>query len=124
MTKWWISLAGLNGILGVALGAYGFHNLTGKVTEAQQTAFQLGAQMQLTHAVALIGVAWLASRATPLANLAGFAFILGIILFAGSLYVLPFISSSLVTMATPLGGLTFMIGWALMMLGGLRDSAS
>ena len=125
MVKWWVALAGLNGFIGVASGAYGFHGLAEKVSDTQHiTAFQLGAQFQLIHAVVLIGVGWMASRAMPMANLAGCAFCLGIVLFTGSLYALPFTSSSLVIMATPLGGLSFMIGWALIMLSGLRDHHS
>jgi len=124
MAKWWMALAGLNGFIGVAAGAYGFHGLADKVSDPQLIeAFQLGAQFQLIHGVALIGVAWMAARGTPLANLAGLALILGIIFFAGSLYLLPVTTAKAVVMATPLGGFAFMIGWLLILLGGLRDNA-
>ena len=116
-------LAGLNGFLAVAAGAFGFHGLSDRMTEAQSTAYMLGAQFQLVHAPALMAVAWMASRRAPLANWAGIAFITGIILFSGSVYILWMTQSFIVIMATPIGGASFMLGWILVLVGALKDTS-
>ncbi len=121
MARLWMILAGLNGFIAVAAGAFGFHGLADRLTDAQMTAFMLGSQFQLVHAVALIGIAWMVSRQAPLANWAGAAFMAGIILFTGSVYILWLTHSMIVTLATPVGGASYMLGWILVLLGALRD---
>lgn len=111
--KLWIILAALNGFIAVAAGAFGAHGLEGRVTERALAAFETGARYHMFHALALFAVAWLASITSHLSvTLAGWAFLTGIVLFAGSLYFYGLTESRALVLFTPFGGLAFLIGWA------------
>ncbi len=123
MARLWMIIAGISGLTAVAAGAFAAHGLEERLVEAGLlSSFETGATYHLIHSLALIAVGWMASRGAPMANLAGICFVLGIVLFSGSLYLLLFNSSFVVVMATPAGGFLLMIGWILVALGALRDS--
>ncbi len=114
----WLFVGGLNGLLAVAAGAYGWHRLGG------DTMFAMASSYQMYHALALLAVAWLASKragreAVPV-HLAGAAFILGIILFSGTLYAFALTGRVVLAGAAPVGGLLLMIGWLTIAALGLR----
>jgi uncharacterized membrane protein YgdD (TMEM256/DUF423 family) len=75
--------------------------------------FETGARYQMYHALALLAVAWAATRwpAVPV-RAAGWLFIGGTILFSGSLYLLALTGTRWLGAITPLGGLLFLAGWA------------
>jgi uncharacterized membrane protein YgdD (TMEM256/DUF423 family) len=73
------------------------------------------------HALALFAVAWLADRGHPRANAAGGAFLAGIVLFSGSLYVLTLAGARWMGAVTPLGGVSFLLGWWLLAFGDRRS---
>lgn len=113
--KLWLTLGALSGFLAVAFGAFGAHGLVNRVTPDQLNAYEIGARYQMYHALALLAVAWLATQGdSALTSTAGWAFVIGTILFSGSLYVLGVTGSrSLVlVLATPIGGVAFLFGWA------------
>lgn len=124
MSKTFLIAASLFGALGVALGAFGAHGLE-KITTDEKIlhGFHTGAQYQLYHALALVGAGILYDK-FPVNTMkwAGYSFITGIILFSGSLYLLTFLkiqSSSAVKIVgpiTPLGGVCFIAGWALLLI--------
>lgn len=123
--KLWLSLAALNGFLAVAAGAFGAHGLEGKVAEKDLAAFQTGATYHMYHALALLAVAWLASRADIAAvATAGWSFIAGMVLFSGSLYFLGVTGSRALVMVTPIGGLAFLVGWAALAWAALHKGIS
>ncbi|MBF0323994.1 DUF423 domain-containing protein [Magnetospirillum moscoviense] len=107
----WIILAGLNGLMGVAMSALGAHAFPGNLT-AQGWA-SLGAQFQLIHAVALLAgerMAW-----------SVLLFNLGIAAFCGSLYLKAFgLADWLPGLVTPAGGMCLMAGWLTMAVYGLK----
>lgn len=70
------------------------------------------------HALALLAVGWLAEREHPRASLAGKLFVIGIVLFSGSLYLLTLGGLRWMGAVTPLGGAAFILGWAALALGG------
>jgi len=113
----WLFLGGLNGLLAVAAGAYGWHRLGGD--EGARKMFEIGAQYQMGHALALLAVAWLATtrsgRALVPVHVAGAAFTLGIILFSGTLYAFGLFAVVPVEGAAPVGGALLMIGWLALM---------
>ncbi len=112
--KSWLLMGSLNGLLAVAAGAFGAHALEGRVLPQELAAFRTAASYQIYHALALLAVAW-RSETEPVARpvaLAGWAFVAGIALFSGSLYVLGASGSRALVLLTPLGGLCFMAGWA------------
>ena len=83
----WLIAAGTNGLLAVAVGALAAHLLQGRLTPHGIDLIETAARYQMFHALALFGVAWLATK-TPgaLTRTAGLAFLAGIILFSGGLY--------------------------------------
>lgn len=120
MTRIWILLAGLAGLSGVAAGAFAAHGLSGHISPSSLEAFRRGSDYQMYHALLLLGIAWLSDRQAPLANWAGAFTLLGILLFCGSLYLLPLTHALPVVIATPLGGTCFLIAWGLVLVAGLR----
>ena len=113
----------LLGGLAVALGAFGAHGLE-RITVDEKIihSFQTAVQYQLYHALALLAVAIIYERMPFTAvKWAGNCFIIGIILFSGSLYALTAIKVSSIAgfdkigLITPVGGLFFIAGW--LMLG-------
>ncbi len=125
--KLWLVLAALNGFIAVAAGAFGAHGLDGRVGERALAAFETGAQYHMYHALALLGIAWLASISnhtgiTPTSvTVAGWAFLTGIILFSGSLYFYGLTESRALVLITPLGGLSFLAGWAALLWAAIRS---
>ena len=110
-------VAGLAGALGVVLGAFGAHGLEDRVEPAAiERWWNTGARYHLIHAVALLGVA--AHPAQP--KLAAGAFVTGIVLFSGSLYVMTLTGITKLGMITPLGGLAFIVGWLALGFAGAK----
>ena len=109
--------------LAVLAGAFGAHAL-GAAFQAypqSRTTFDTAAQYHLLHALAILFAAWAAARwPGSLAPAAGAAFAAGILLFSGSLYLLSLTRARAWGMITPLGGLAFLAGWALLGLAALR----
>ncbi len=121
MTGWFTFLAGVLGASGVAAGAFGAHGLRGRLDAAMMSAFETGVLYHLLHAVALLGVAWLAQRLPgPLTSAAGWLLVVGIVLFSGSLYVLALGGPRWLGPVTPLGGLALIAAWVLLAVAGAR----
>lgn len=119
--KLWLLLGALNGLLAVGFGAFGAHGLKARATAVDLAAFETGAQYHMSHALALLAVAWVASNApSPLATTAGWAFTVGILLFSGSLYFLGVTGSRALVLVTPIGGTAFMIGWFCLAIAAYR----
>lgn len=108
-------LGSLSAAVGVAAGAFGAHTLRGRLTPDLLNGFETGVRYHLIHALALLAVAWAASRwPGPVVSLAGWCFVAGTILFSGSLYVLCLTGLRTLVVITPLGGLSFIAGWLLL----------
>lgn len=123
MSQWLIAGAA-NGLLAVGLGAFAAHGLEARAGERELAAFETGARYHMYHALALLAVAWVAAQApSGYAAAAGWAFLAGILLFSGSLYVLGLTGSRALVMVTPVGGLAFMAGWLLLGVAGWRAAS-
>lgn len=123
MLRVFLMLAAFFGFTGVALGAFAAHGLKGRLSEQYLAIFHTGMTYQLVHALALIGVALLATQLqSRLVTWAGICFALGIVLFSGSLYVLTMTGISKLGMITPIGGLGFLAGWLCLGLAAWRVS--
>lgn len=106
------------GALGVVAGAFGAHALKNQVGADMLAAFETGARYQMYHALALFAAAWLHGHgATTEAAWAGRLFVLGILLFSGSLYAMALTNNRDLGIVTPVGGVAFIAGWALLALG-------
>ncbi|QYJ96673.1 DUF423 domain-containing protein [Shewanella alkalitolerans] len=112
MRKGFLLLAALSGFLAVALGAFGAHGLKQVTTPEMIDIFNLGVEYQFYHTFVLIAVAfsghWLKSR---LIDWAGYLFLLGIVMFSGSLYLYVLVGSKWTGPVTPMGGVCFLLGW-------------
>lgn len=111
----WTQLGSVLMFLGVGLGAFGSHLLRTKVSEASLEIFKTGVLYHFIHALAILIVGWLSTQTNdPRVHYAGLFFMAGIVLFSGSLYLLSITEIKWLGMITPLGGLSFLIGWALL----------
>ena len=115
--------AGISGGLGVVLGAFGAHGLRGKVEERLLETFQTAVQYQMIHALALLIVAimMLQSGRNLTLDIAAGGFVVGILLFSGSLYGLVLTDMRWLGPVTPLGGLCFIAGWVALVAAGLQQ---
>lgn len=105
-------LAAVFGLLGVALGAFGAHGLKSKVSAEDLAIFDTAVRYQLWHALALFCVALAArQRPSPWLQRAGIAFVAGIAIFSGTLYVLVLADLRWMGAITPIGGVALMLGW-------------
>ncbi len=111
--SWVMTLAGLAGATGVAAGAFGAHALRDTISDASMQTFQTGVLYHLVHAVALLGVAALVA-AKPMVSLrlSAYGFVLGIVLFSGSLYALALGGPRWLGPVTPIGGVAFIAAWS------------
>src|SRR5882724_8280665 len=114
MHKRFLSVGAILGALAVAFGAFGAHSLKEIATPETVTTFQTGVQYQMYHALALLATAIIYERfSNKLVRYAGTCFIIGIILFSGSLYILTLLKAtetvglSAIGIVTPFGGLFF-----------------
>lgn len=111
----WVKFGSAFMFLAVMLGAFGAHALKDKLSEYHLSVFQTGVLYQMIHALALFAVAWLTSvTSDPKVVMAGWFFIAGIVMFSGSLYCLAMTQIKFFGPITPLGGLSFLIGWGIL----------
>ena len=111
--------AGILGTLSVGIGAFGAHGLEATLAANGRTdTFETAVKYQFYHSLALLllGLLMLNFQHSYL-NYAAYAFITGILVFSGSLYVLSLTNLTWLGAITPLGGLGFMAGWVFLVLG-------
>jgi len=118
-----LALAGaVSGFLAVAAGAFGAHALRARLAPDMLAVFETAARYQMTHALALLFVGWVARRRPKSAlRLAGWLFVVGTVLFCGSLYGLALSGARGLGAVTPLGGLAFLAGWIALAVGVARE---
>lgn len=110
-------------MLAVVLGAFAAHGLKSVLDTQQLALFETASRYQMYHALALLVVGVMLTNlqfSRSLLKIAAIAFILGIILFSGSLYLLALVGVSWLGAITPLGGIAFLSGWLVMMIAALK----
>jgi len=128
-SRMWLVIAAFLGGSSVALGAFGAHLLPGFL-ERQGLAAELlqrrlgnwetAAKYQMYHALALLAIAWLVTHARPWeANIAGWLFVAGVVIFSGCLYLLVLSGKSVLGAIVPIGGLLLIAGWGLLGLSAM-----
>lgn len=109
----WAELGSLFMLTAVAAGAFGAHALKHQLSPDRLAVFETAVRYQAYHALALLFVAWLAeTHPRALVTAAGGSFTAGILVFSGSLYALSLSGARGWGVATPVGGLAFLAGWA------------
>jgi uncharacterized membrane protein YgdD (TMEM256/DUF423 family) len=118
----WLFIAAINGGLAVLCGAFAAHGLSSHLTPDAQGLFETGARYQMYHALAM-GLAGLLLRATASrrAEAAALLFLIGILLFSGSLYLLALTGNRMLGFVTPFGGVALVAGWVFLALAALRQ---
>jgi uncharacterized membrane protein YgdD (TMEM256/DUF423 family) len=104
----WTAIGAISAFIAVALGAFGAHGLRNTLEPRMLEVFEVGVRYQMYHALALVAVGTVSN-----ANLAGWFFLAGTVLFSGSLYGLALTGARFFGPITPLGGLCFLVGWAM-----------
>jgi uncharacterized membrane protein YgdD (TMEM256/DUF423 family) len=124
MHKTYLIIGSLLAGVAVVLGAFGAHGLKKIVAPEAVASFQTGVQYQMYHAFALLILGILFERfGGNMLQLSGVLFIIGILLFSGSIYLATALIATnkdvptFVRLITPLGGLAFIAGWLLLLIG-------
>ena len=121
MDRVFFSIGAILAALGVAAGAFGAHGLRARVGPEMLAVFETGVRYHLFHALALLAVAWASTRwASAAIRGAGWLFVVGIVLFSGSLYVLCLTGVRALGAITPFGGAALIAGWVLLAWGAWR----
>jgi uncharacterized membrane protein YgdD (TMEM256/DUF423 family) len=129
MHKKFITSGALLGAIAVALGAFGAHGLKKIVPAETVQTFQTGVQYQMYHSLALLLAGLLYEKCSQkFVRIAGVLFIIGIIFFSGSLYLLTAGKAAETTsldkagIITPFGGIAFIAGWVFLFLSAIKKS--
>jgi uncharacterized membrane protein YgdD (TMEM256/DUF423 family) len=129
MHKRFITTGALLGAIAVALGAFGAHGLKKIVPAETVQTFQTGVQYQMYHALALLLTGLLYEKCfQKFARIAGVLFLIGVILFSGSLYLLTAGKAAEIAsfdrsgILTPFGGIAFIAGWLFLFLAAMKKS--
>jgi uncharacterized membrane protein YgdD (TMEM256/DUF423 family) len=119
--KIFVVLGALLAGLGVAAGAFAAHALRAQLEPRMLEVFETAVRYQMFHAFGLFAVAWVFHQThAAAAQLAGWAFIIGILLFSGSLYLMALTGVRALGAVTPFGGVAFIVGWAALAAAALK----
>lgn len=122
MARFFLIVAGISGLLAVALGAFGAHGLRQRLAPDLLAIYQTGVQYHIYHTLALLaaGVLLLHAPQSTALRWCGWLFIAGITIFSGSLYVLSITGVRWLGAITPLGGGAFLAGWVALAVAAWR----
>ncbi|MEJ0086148.1 MAG: DUF423 domain-containing protein [Pseudomonadota bacterium] len=113
--------AGVAGFVGVALGAFAAHGLKSRLAPDLLAIFETAVRYQMYHVFAIVAAAWAWARWQNKAfAVAGWMFIVGIVIFSGSLYLLALTGTRWLGAIAPFGGLAFLTGWLCLAIGAIR----
>jgi len=125
-----LAVSGIVGMLGVLIGAFGAHGLedflvqthalTGDAVTKRLAQFDVAARYHLVHAVALLAICSIRGFSEAVIHAIAALMIVGIVLFSGSLYLLVATNTAWLGAITPIGGVSWIIGWALIAVSAMR----
>ena len=112
MINYWIVLGSSFGFLTIALGAFGAHGLKNILINNETTdIYNKAVLYQMFHTLVLLFLGLYQELGKNIHMLTGLSFVLGILIFSGSLYILSITNIKWLGAITPIGGLFFLIGW-------------
>ena len=121
MGRTFFAIGALFAFLAVAAGAFGAHALKERLAAERLVQFELAARYQMYHALALIAAAWASERFPGGASRAsGWLFVIGILIFCGTVYGLAFGAPRWLGAITPIGGVCFLVGWILLVVAAVK----
>ena len=117
MVKFWLISAAISGFLSVVLGAFGAHTLKSVLDDYGKSVYEKAVLYQMFHTIALfiVGILQHLAKDIPF-SIAGWGFLIGILLFSGSLYLLAATGTKWFGAITPFGGVAFLFGWFWLMV--------
>lgn len=127
MNKRIILTAAIFGAVAVVLGAFGAHGLEGKVSEDQLETWETAVDYQFYHTLALLFLSTFSRAKNSFIRVSFVSFVVGIVLFSGSLYILSthsltgFLQPAILGPVTPIGGLAFIVGWVGLFVATLKN---
>ncbi|MHC5110716.1 MAG: DUF423 domain-containing protein [Planctomycetota bacterium] len=112
MNTRWVIAASVLGLLAVGAGAFGAHGLKGILEPDQLSSYEVAVRYQMYHALAMLAAAWMCEqRPSRWATASCWCFLVGVVLFSGSIYGLVFTPWRWLIPLTPTGGFLMMCGW-------------
>jgi uncharacterized membrane protein YgdD (TMEM256/DUF423 family) len=109
-----IALGAILAFFAIALGAFGAHGLKNMLSVEQLVIYRTAVDYHMWHSLGLVLIGLLTQQNnSPLLSKAGWIMFAGVIIFSGSLYALSLTGISVLGAITPIGGLCFLIAWAL-----------
>jgi uncharacterized membrane protein YgdD (TMEM256/DUF423 family) len=125
MDRLFFALGSLSAFIAVALGAFGAHALKARLAPEMLAVFETAVRYQMTHALALLAVAWACTRwPGSLVTTSGWLFVLGSVLFSGSLYALSLSGLRGLGAVTPIGGLAWLVGWGCLAWAAIKGASA
>jgi uncharacterized membrane protein YgdD (TMEM256/DUF423 family) len=126
MQKFFLLAGSLLMALTVAIGAFGAHGLKDILQKTQRIdTFETAVRYQFYHSLGILFLGLLLIHFQhKLLNYAGYSFLIGIIIFSGSLYILSLTGIRWLGAITPIGGLAFITGWVLVFVALLQYSSN
>jgi uncharacterized membrane protein YgdD (TMEM256/DUF423 family) len=120
--KVFIIIGAINAFLAVALGAFGAHGLADKLGPKYLEIWKTGVTYQMFHATGILVIGLILSKVagSSLFTWSGWLMLIGIILFSGSLYILSVTKIGILGAITPLGGVSFLAAWILIVIGAVK----
>jgi len=125
-----LAISGFVGMLGVLIGAFGAHGLedflvkthalTGDAVTKRLDQFDVGARYHLVHAVALLAICSIRGFSAAVVRAIATLMLVGIVLFSGSLYLLVATNTAWLGAITPIGGVSWIIGWTMIAVSAMR----
>jgi uncharacterized membrane protein YgdD (TMEM256/DUF423 family) len=115
INKTLLIIAALLAATSVLIGAFGAHALKGQLSVQALGWVDTGVQYQQFHSLALLVLAFMGrDSVVPGLEKAAYSFIIGVLLFSGSLYFLALTDNRSLAILTPIGGLAFIVGWGML----------
>ena len=114
-SRFMLIFAAISGFIFVALGAFGAHVLSKSLGAAEMAWIHTGLEYQAFHTLAILGLSVAMQRRISI-----WFYWSSVFLFSGSLYCLALSHLRLWAFVTPVGGVCFLAGWVLMLIGAIR----
>ncbi len=128
--RYLLATAAVFGMLGVLIGAFGAHglenflvqthSLDGEIVAKRLDQFDVGARYHLVHAVALLAICSIRGISPMVIRAIAVFMMVGIVLFSGSLYLLVATNTTWLGAITPIGGVSWIIGWTMIAVAAIR----
>ena len=119
-----ITIAAINGLLAVVLGAFMSHSLEETITTELLEVFKTGVSYHMYHSLAalVVGILSLIFPKARLLKYSAYSFLLGIMFFSGSLYLIALTELPMIGIITPIGGIFLILGWATLCIFGTKKN--